>query len=106
MQRVEILLVDDIDGGEGAETVSFGLDGATYEIDLSEKNAKELRNAMSAYVAHGRRVTGKTPARRASAGYKNHTAQEVRDWARTNKLEIPERGRIPNEIQRAFEAAH
>ena len=43
-QKVEVLLVDDIDGGEADETVSFSIDGTSYEIDLSKKNAAKLRD--------------------------------------------------------------
>ena len=58
-QRVNVVLVDDIDGADAAETVSFALDGVDYEIDLSEKHASELRNAFSLYVGHARRTGGR-----------------------------------------------
>ena len=54
-QRVHVVLVDDIDGSDAGETVTFGLDGSTYEIDLNEKNAAALREALSPYVGHARR---------------------------------------------------
>ena len=57
-QKVNIVLVDDLDGTEATETVSFGLDGATYEIDLNDGNAAALREALSGYVGHARKVTG------------------------------------------------
>ena len=37
-QKVQVTLEDDIDGGEAAETIVFGLDGVNYEIDLSQEN--------------------------------------------------------------------
>ena len=46
-QRVQIILEDDYDGGTAVETVSFALDGAEYEIDLSAKNAAGLRDALA-----------------------------------------------------------
>ena len=55
-QKVQVILVDDVDGGEAAETVSFALDGTSYEIDLAEKNAKELRDAFARYVSAARKV--------------------------------------------------
>ncbi len=55
-QKVQVILVDDVDGGEAAETVSFALDGVSYEIDVSQKNAKALRDALGAWVGHARRV--------------------------------------------------
>ena len=57
-QKVNIVLVDDLDGTEASETVTFGLDGTTYEIDLNAKNADALRGALAGYVGHARKVTG------------------------------------------------
>jgi hypothetical protein len=107
-QKVNIILVDDIDGSDAVETVSFGLDGTTYEIDLNKKNAAGLRDALAAYVGHGRRVTGSRGGRR-SAPSKNNlgpTAREVRDWARSNGFSVPDRGRIPAEVREAFDKAN
>ncbi|HWU31412.1 MAG TPA: histone-like nucleoid-structuring protein Lsr2, partial [Marmoricola sp.] len=56
-QKISIQLIDDIDGSDAAESVSFALDGSSYVIDLSESNAAALRNALAPYVAHGQRDT-------------------------------------------------
>ena len=61
-QKVNIVLVDDLDGSEATETVTFGLDGTTYEIDLNDGNAAALRDALSGYIGHGRKV-GAAPRR-------------------------------------------
>jgi len=45
-QRTQVILIDDIDGGKADETVTFALDGTTYQIDLSTYHAGELRNAI------------------------------------------------------------
>ena len=55
-QKVHIVLVDDLDGSEATESVSFGLDGTSYEIDLNEANAAALREALSGYIGHARKV--------------------------------------------------
>ena len=104
-QKVHITLEDDLDGGSAAETVAFGLDGRTYEIDLNAKNAKALREAMAKYVAAGRRASGSRSAakRRTQVGT---SAREIRDWARSNGHKVPDRGRIPGDVREAFEAAH
>jgi hypothetical protein len=104
-QKVHITLEDDLDGGEAAETVAFGLDGRSYEIDLNTKNAKALRDALAKYVAAGRRAGGRSAAarRRTQVGT---SAREIRDWARSNGHKVPDRGRIPSEVREAFEAAH
>jgi hypothetical protein len=104
-QKVHITLEDDLDGGDATETVSFGLDGKNYEIDLNDKNAAGLRNALAKYVAAGRRAGGRTAAarRRTQVGA---SAREIRDWARSNGHPVPDRGRIPSDVREAFEAAH
>jgi hypothetical protein len=112
-QKVQVVLIDDIDGGEAAETVTFGLDGAAYEIDLNDEHAAQLRDAFATWVANGRRVSGRSgrPApRRTSSGAGapagKSDAAAVRVWARANGHTVSERGRIPAEILAAYEAAH
>ena len=58
-QKVQVLLVDDLDGGEARETVSFALDGVTYEIDLSEANASKMRDQLAKWIGHARRSGGR-----------------------------------------------
>ena len=109
-QRTQTILIDDVDGGEGAETVTFALDGVTYEIDLSKSNASALRDAMAPWVGHGRRVPGRSsgPARiggrKASAS--NSDSAAVRQWARSNGHTVSERGRISSVVMDAYAAAH
>ena len=104
-QKVHITLEDDLDGGDASETVAFGLDGRSYEIDLNNKNAKALRDALATYVAAARRAGGRAGAskRRTQVGT---SAREIRDWARSNGHKVPDRGRIPSDVREAFEAAH
>ena len=110
-QKVQIILEDDLDGGEADETVSFALDGTSYEIDLNDANATKMREALAPYVAHARKVTGSRGGRRSSgrsaAGPGNGpTPKEIREWARENGHEVPDRGRIPAEVREAYDAAH
>ncbi|WP_435770402.1 histone-like nucleoid-structuring protein Lsr2 [Nocardioides sp. SYSU DS0651] len=112
-QKVHIVLVDDIDGSEATETVMFGLDGTSYEIDLNDKHASELRDALAPYLGHarkagrgsggGRRGRGSSGSGSANAGT---SAKEIREWARSNGYKVPERGRIPAEVREAFESAN
>ncbi|MCW2852785.1 MAG: Lsr2 family protein [Nocardioides sp.] len=106
-QKVNIVLVDDIDGSDATETVVFGLDGTSYEIDLNDKNAAGLRDALSPYVGHARK-SGSAGGRRAAkkAGSTGPSAREVRDWARSNGYTVPDRGRIPADVRSAFDAAN
>ncbi|WP_028650146.1 histone-like nucleoid-structuring protein Lsr2 [Nocardioides halotolerans] len=107
-QKVHIVLEDDLDGSDATQTVSFALDGTSYEIDLNDKNASALRDAMATYVGHARKVTAGRRGRRSSAASSNggHSAKEIRDWARSNGHDVPERGRIPASVREAFDAAH
>jgi Lsr2 len=107
-QRVNVVLVDDIDGSDAAETVSFALDGVDYDIDLNEKRANELRKSLSVYVGHARRTGGRRRGgRRAkgAAGGSGASAAEIRAWARDNGWDVPERGRVSAEIREAYAAA-
>ena len=108
-QKVQVLLVDDIDGGAADGTVTFGLDGVTYEIDLTAGHATELRDALAQWVGHARKVGGRTATRssaprgrRSSSG----DAQAIREWAKEHGHHVSERGRISAEVKSAYDAAH
>jgi Lsr2 len=105
-QRVHIVLQDDLDGSDATETVSFALDGTSYEIDLNDKNASALRDALGPYVGHARRLSGSRRGRRSAGNSSTHSAKEIRDWARSNGRKVPDRGRIPADVRAAFEAAN
>jgi len=106
-QKVNIVLVDDIDGSEAEETISFALDGATYEIDLNADNAEKLREALAPWVGHARKVSGRRGgSRRSSAGSSGPSAAEIREWGRRNGFEVSERGRVSAELRAAYAAAN
>ena len=112
-QRVNVVLVDDLDGSDAVETVSFALDGVDYEIDLSDQHAAELRDAVSLYVGHARRTGGRRRGGRragsaggSSASEGGASAADIRAWARENGWDVPERGRVSAEVREAYAAAH
>jgi hypothetical protein len=107
-QRVNVVLVDDLDGSDAEETVTFGIDGTEYEIDLSVGNATQLRDALAVYVAHGRRTGGRRRKSGGRGNAKNATATpaEIREWARNNGWDVPDRGRVASEVREAYESAH
>lgn len=107
-QRVQVVLEDDLDGGKADETVTFGLDGTSYEIDLSKKNAAKLRDALAAYVGAGRRVAGRRSGGgrgRSGRGRSGSDSADIRAWAKDNGYEVSERGRISAEIRAAYNEA-
>ena len=106
-QRVNIVLEDDLDGSEADETVTFALDGVTYEIDLNAANAAGLRDSLAPYVGHARRAGGRrAPGRPSSSRGGKRDLTDVRDWARKNGHKVSDRGRISAEIQAAYDKAH
>ncbi|WP_433801621.1 histone-like nucleoid-structuring protein Lsr2 [Actinomycetospora sp. CA-084318] len=121
-QKVVVTLVDDLDETEADETVEFGIDGTTYEIDLSDANASKLRDELADYVAHARKVSGRrrsgggaraaaapaAPARKGGgrASVDREQNQAIREWARKNDFTVSERGRIPSEVSEAYHKAH
>ncbi|MFS3127219.1 histone-like nucleoid-structuring protein Lsr2 [Nocardioides sp. Bht2] len=105
-QKVHIVLVDDIDGSEASETVTFGMDGVSYEIDLSTDNAAKLREAVAPFLGHARRVGGRKASGRRPSAAGGPAASDVRDWARQNGYELSDRGRVPAEVREAYDAAH
>jgi hypothetical protein len=105
-QKVKIILVDDLDGGTADETVRFGLDGVSYEIDLSSDHASELRSALDRFVSHARKTsTGRATRTKVSTG-RNQDSAQIRQWARENGYAVNSRGRIQAEIQEAYQRAN
>lgn len=109
--RTHITLIDDLDGKDADETVPFSLDGVGYEIDLSNKNAQQLRAAFTRWTEKARRSGGRTARTRKS---QSTTAQvrgserlsAVRSWARENGYTVSDRGRIATVIQDAYDQGH
>ena len=107
-QKVQVLLVDDLDGGEADETVTFALDGKTYEIDLTTANADKLRGCSTrtrraaAVPVAAPRAGAERPRR---VGGSQDTAK-IRAWAKENGYEVNDRGRVPATIREAYEKAN
>jgi hypothetical protein len=102
-----VIVTDDLDGSENAETVSFGFDGVTYEVDLGSKNRGKLEKALAPFIEAGRRVPGSSGRRRSASGKGSSSTDRaaVRSWAKAAGLKVSERGRINADIMRKYEAA-
>ncbi|MFC0041112.1 histone-like nucleoid-structuring protein Lsr2 [Actinomadura rayongensis] len=107
-QKVEVLLVDDIDGGQADETVSFALDGVPYEIDLSKKNAAQLRADLGPFVQNARRARPKAAkgGRPVRTQNNRERSAEIREWAKSQGIKVNERGRIPATVIEQYDAVH
>lgn len=107
-QRTEVTLICDLceDGRAGTETIRFGLDGATYEIDVCDRHGKRLRDALASYLAAGRRSRTGGGRRRGSTGPGNRERMaEIRAWAKKRGIKVSERGRVAADVVAKYEAS-
>lgn len=107
-RQVVVTLVDDYDGKSPAEeTVAFGIDGVTYEMDLSVLNASTLRGLFEEWTPHARKV-GRAPRAKSNQARptkdRDQTAA-IREWARKKGMQVSNRGRIAAEVVEAYEKA-
>lgn len=106
VRRVQVVLQDDINGQEPAQTVFFSLDGKDYEIDLTEQHAAGLRDALAPWITAGRRAsTGRIPEPRSRLRRPAESA-DIRRWAEENGIPVAARGRLPVDLRSRYEAAH
>ncbi|MFD6970593.1 Lsr2 family protein [Streptomyces sp. NPDC059949] len=106
-QKVEVTLVDDLDGSGATQTVLFALDGKTYEIDLNDANAEKLRGDLAPFLGAARKTSGgRTAARRMGAAKPSEDTAAIRSWAKANGHDVNDRGRVPADIKQAYADAH
>ena len=120
-QKTVVSLIDDLDGkSEADETVEYGVDGVTYEIDLTKDNAETLREVFAPYIAAARRTGGRTRSGTGSrgrssgsggavsnaAGRSREALRAIRDWAKSSGWTVSDRGRLPSNVVEAYDAAH
>jgi len=104
-EKIVRTVIDDIDGTEGAETVTFSYKGTSYSIDLSDENAQKFEAAIEPYVSAARKTGRGSSSRAASRGGKKNLSV-IRQWANANGHPVNERGRIPASVVEAYEAAN
>ena len=109
-KQTTVILVDDLDGSEATEQVEFGVDGRSYEIDLSAANSAKLREALAPFISAARRAGGRrsaaappAPSRPVSDRVQN---QAIREWAMAQGMKISERGRSPSNVLEAYRTSH
>jgi hypothetical protein len=104
----QVSLVDDLDGSVASSTVAFSLDGKSYELDLSDANAKKLRDAVAPFLASARRGKGRgrrsgSPKMTQSSVTDRERNMAIREWARQHGHDVSDRGRIPLTVIEAYE---
>ena len=105
-QKVEVKLVDDLDGGNADTVVRFSFDGKNYEIDLSNANAEKFRASLAKYVSAARKtgtIKGAGRSARAKVIGAGPSTAEVREWAKSQGMQVPERGRLSKELMVQFQ---
>lgn len=105
VQLIDDLTQEPIEDGAG-ESVTFGVDGAAYAIDLTDDHAAEFRALLEPYVSAARKADRVAPAQRTRAAAPKQDLRTVREWASANGYEVSNRRRVPNEVQQAYAAAH
>jgi len=113
-RKTLVQLVDDLDGSQIADgegrTVALGLDGASYEIDLSNEHADELASLLEPYLNAARKVGRKVPGRPSSSSSSPKSdpseLQKIREWAKENGHTVSDRGRIAASVREAYDAAN
>lgn len=103
--RTSTSLTDDIDGGRADHTVSFALDGETYELDLSARNRAALHRSLAPFIAASRRLRNGIPEPTPFRALTRVDPRTVREWARARGIPLTPRGRIPQEVVDQFRAA-
>ena len=108
-QQTTVRFVDDLDGSEASGTVEFGLEGRSYEIDLSDENAKKLREALATFIDVARKTggRGRRTQRQTSKPVQSNREDTaaIREWARAHGHKVSDRGRIPMSVLEAYKAA-
>lgn len=103
-RRTTVKLEDDLEGGPADVTLRFGIGSAEYEIDLSEKNATRFRRQMEPFIEHARR-SSRRPVRAVRTAASRQRSRDIRAWARKQRIQLSERGRIPADVAAQYEAA-
>jgi hypothetical protein len=101
-----VTVTDDIDGSDGAETVSFSFGGQNYEIDLSAKNLDRFKKGLQPFIDSGRKVGRQSAVRSGRGRTARKDSSAIRAWAAEQGLAVSERGRIPASVVAKYEAAH
>ena len=105
-KTVSVVITDDLDGSPDAETVAFGFDGHSYEIDLGKKNLAKLQKSLQPFMDAGRKSAQRKTAKAPRAAGSRVDRAAVRAWAAEQGLKVSERGRISAEVMSKYDAAH
>lgn len=104
--QTTVTMTCDLCGGtKETRTRSISLDGQTLEIDLCAKDGRGLDKVAQRFIPYARKVRRAPAAGRRTVSTRQHSAS-VRDWAKAQGLVVSDRGRIPADVERKYDAAH
>ena len=111
-QQTTVRFIDDLDGSDASGTFDFSLDGRQYHVDLSDKNAAKLRDALAPFIGvarktggRGRRTQRQTAMTDTPVRSNREDTAAIREWARANGHKVNDRGRISKSVLEAYRAA-
>ena len=106
-QRVSVTYACDYDDKEIPEgeqrSITFGIDGQDYEIDLCARHSETLTEAVGKFAEHARRAGIRGTKRRRRTTANRRRSAEIRAWAKSSGIELSDRGRIPGHVLAGFE---
>ena len=104
--KVSTTLVDDTDPSlEASQTVTFSIDGTSYEIDLTDDHAEALREALTPWKDAARVTSRPASNHHRRRTNSNYDPAKVRDWATQQGIELSKRGRISADVIAAYRAS-
>lgn len=106
MKKTMVVMVDDIDGSTADHSVTFMFNGVSWEIDLSDEHYREMEEDFAKWETYARRSGGRARTRRTTSGGSSAESAKIREWARSQGIEVSDRGRIPAAVRKQYEAAN
>ena len=103
MQRLDVQLEDDLTGGPADETVAFGIDGRSYEIDLSAQHAADFRRKLARFIERARVARARSPRAAVRTSASRERSRQIRAWAQAQGFDLAAHGRLPRQIVTQYE---
>jgi hypothetical protein len=106
-QKVSVTYACDLDDKEipvgEQHSLTFGLDGQEYEIDLCAKHSERFSQVVGKFTEHARREAVRGSRRKRRTAANRQRSAEIRAWAKHSGFEVSDRGRIPTDVLNRFE---
>jgi nucleoid-associated protein Lsr2 len=101
-----VQLEDDLTGGAADETIEFGLDGRTYELDLNAKHAATFRRQLAPFVEHARLAHSQRGHTKTRTAASRERSRQIRAWAEDEGMPVSAHGRLPGNVIQQYQRSH